>query len=140
MSKFKVDVNGDVSHTEAQPAPAAEHAQASDNDNLTEKAVAVGVVVVGAALFEAALIPGILLGAAAMFAPKVFPKIGERMEPLVNGTVRGVYKIGRKARAVVGEAQERMSDIAAEVHAEESETGEGSHAAHDREGLAPASS
>jgi hypothetical protein len=46
-----------------------------------ETAATVGVVAVGAVLFEAALIPGMLLGAAAMVAPKVFPRLGDAEQP-----------------------------------------------------------
>ncbi len=124
MAKYKVDVNG-----EAHPADHAvdDHAAADGEievgqnvSDATAVVATVGVVVVGAALLEAALIPAILVGAAAALAPKYLPKLGERMQPLFNSTVRGAYKLGRKARSAVGEAKERMNDIAAEVDAEES--------------------
>jgi hypothetical protein len=79
----------------------------------------IGVVVVGAAIVEAALIPAILVGAAAALAPKFLPTLGVRMQPLFDSTVRGAVKMGRKARAAVGEAQERIGDISAEVAAQE---------------------
>ncbi|WP_205989717.1 DUF5132 domain-containing protein [Paraburkholderia sp. Ac-20336] len=96
-----------------------------NGEDFTSKAATVGVVVVGAALFEAALIPGILIGAAAVLAPKYLPKLGERVQPLFNSTVRGAYKFGRKARSAVGEVREHVSDIAAEVHAEEAAAADG---------------
>jgi hypothetical protein len=82
-------------------------------------ATAVGVVVVGAAVVEAALIPAVLVGAAAALAPKFLPNLGDRLKPLATTTVRGAVKLGRKARSAVAEAQERIGDISAEVHAEE---------------------
>jgi len=129
MSKYKVEVNAEAEHVEhvdhvdhvdhahlasEECSPAAER-----GDDFTTKAATVGAVVVGAALLETALIPGIILGAAAVLAPKYLPKLSERLQPMFHATVRGVYKLGRKARSAVGEVQEHMSDIAAEVHAEE---------------------
>ncbi|MBV8634465.1 MAG: DUF5132 domain-containing protein [Burkholderiaceae bacterium] len=124
MSKFKADTNVGVEDAvESQAAPE----QANDSnafvqqickDDLTSKAATVGAVVVGAALIEAAWIPAILVGAAAAVAPSLFPKIGERIEPLLNSAVRGTYKAMHKVRSAVGEVQERVQDIAAEVQAE----------------------
>jgi len=126
MSKYKIEVNPASEHenqtncTEAQhDANADSHESKPNGEDFTTKAATVGAVVVGAALLETALIPGILLGAAAVLAPKYLPKLGERLQPMFHATVRGAYKLGRKARSAVGEVQEHMSDIAAEVHAEE---------------------
>lgn len=124
MSKYKVDttgVNGQAGDTHfatdvSDSATSANHG----GDDFTTKAAIIGAVVVGAALFEAALIPGIIIGGiAAAFAPKFVPKLGERLQPMFHSTVRGAYKLGRKARSAVGEVQEHMSDIAAEVQAED---------------------
>jgi Sec-independent protein translocase protein TatA len=41
------------------------------------------------------------------------------LQPLFNSTVRSAYKLGRKAQSAVGEIQERVNDITAEVKAEE---------------------
>jgi hypothetical protein len=91
----------------------------SDQDgDFVASAFTVGVVVAGAALIEAELIPGIIVGAAAMLAPKYLPKIGASFQPLVTGTIRGVYKAARKTREAFAEAQEHVHDIMAEVDAE----------------------
>jgi hypothetical protein len=117
MAKFKVDVNAaDQADQVSEPDEAA---TSHCGEDFSAKAATIGVVVVGAALIEAALIPGIVIGVAAALAPKFLPKLGERLQPLFHSTVRGAYKLGRKARSAVGEAQERMHDIAAEVNAEE---------------------
>ena len=79
----------------------------------------VGVVVVGAAILEAALIPAILVGAAAALAPKFLPGFGARFQPVVDMTVKGAVKAGRKAYATVGQAKDKIGDITAEVVAEE---------------------
>ncbi len=112
MSKYKVEVNASPNQ-----APAAENPAAQDSE-LSNKVV-IGAVIVGAAIFETALIPGILIGAAASLAPQYFPKLEKRIQPLFSSSIRGVYKLGRKARTVVGDIQEHIGDIAAEVHAEE---------------------
>lgn len=126
MGKFKVDVNGDNGHAKTAAAPAegaeTEHeedaANGSSGPDFVTTATTIGVVAVAAAIIDVALIPGLVIGVAAAFAPKFVPKLGERLEPLFNSTVRGAYKMTRKARSAVAEAQERMNDIAAEVDAE----------------------
>jgi uncharacterized membrane protein len=50
--------------------------------------VAAGLTVLaGAALFEAALVPGLVIGGAAVLAPKYFPKLRRRPSPRANPTV-----------------------------------------------------
>ena len=49
-------------------------AEPTDSQNdFTVAAATVGIICVGAALFEAALIPGMVIGVAAMLAPKALP-------------------------------------------------------------------
>jgi hypothetical protein len=125
MNKYKVDANAGIDYPEgdylAQAAPAepAPERDSSARHDATASAVAIGVVVVGAALFEVALVPGIVLGVAAALAPKYLPKLGERLQPLFNASIRGAYKVRREARAAAGAAPEHMYAIAAEVRAEE---------------------
>jgi hypothetical protein len=88
------------------------------NEALTVAAT-VGVVAVGVALFEVALLPGMAIGVAAMLAPKYVPKMGAALTPMFKSTVRGAYKLGQKTREVVAEAKEQVHDIVAEVHAED---------------------
>ncbi len=45
-------------------------------------------VLAGAALIEAALIPGLVIGGAAVLVPKVLPNLRRRMRPAVKSTVR----------------------------------------------------
>lgn len=91
----------------------------ADQSEAMSAAATVGIVVAGAAIMEAALIPAILIGAAAALAPRFLPRLGIRIQPVVDSTVRGAVKMGRKARNAMGEAQERIGDISAEVAAEE---------------------
>jgi Flp pilus assembly pilin Flp len=88
-------------------------------DDFTTTAATVGVIFVGAALIEVALIPGMVIGAAAMLAPKYAPKVGAALQPMFRSAVRGVYKVGRKAKEAAAEAHEHVQDIMAEVHAED---------------------
>lgn len=96
-------------------------------DEATESVIAtvatIGVVGVGVAVFEAALLPGVVLGAAAVLAPKFVPQIGSALKPLFKSTVRGAYKISQKTREFVAETHEHVQDIVAEVDAEVEEKG-----------------
>jgi uncharacterized membrane protein len=50
-------------------------------------AATIGVIAAGVALFEAALIPGMVIGSAAVLAPKYLPKLRRRLKPLFNSRV-----------------------------------------------------
>jgi hypothetical protein len=115
--------NGEqLNHDEAslhQPAEAADAPEASSAKNAAiTTAATVGVVAVGAVIFEAALIPGMIIGVAAALAPSYMPRLGAALNPLFRSTVRSAYKMGRKTREAMSEAREQMSDIVAEVNAE----------------------
>jgi hypothetical protein len=139
VPKFKADVNV-AGGAEKPPSASTAEADASAADADVEQTdvvttvTTIGVIGVAAALFDLALIPGIIIGVAAAYAPKYVPQIGERLQPLFSYTVRGAYKATRKARSAIAEAQERMHDIAAEVEAEEAATDANgalpAHAAH----------
>jgi Protein of unknown function (DUF5132) len=103
--------------TDAVPADSHE-AGHLPNEAVTVAAT-VGVVAVGVALFEVALLPGMVIGVAAMLAPKYVPKVGAALTPMFKSTVRGAYKFGQKTREMVAEAKEQVHDIVAEVHAED---------------------
>jgi hypothetical protein len=77
----------------------------------------VAVVGVGAAALEAALLPGIVLGVAAMCTPQFLRPLGKALSPLFKSTVRGAYKIGLKTREMVAQAQDQVQDIVAEIDA-----------------------
>jgi membrane-bound ClpP family serine protease len=76
------------------------------------------VVGVGVAVVEAAMLPAVLLGAAAVVAPKVAPQAFSIFDPLFRSTVRGVYKLSQKTREFMAETHERVNDIVAEVDAQ----------------------
>jgi hypothetical protein len=89
---------------------------------LGSKVATVALVGLGAALIEVELIPGILLGVAAMMAPDIMPKLGRILRPMVKGTVRAGYAFAEKTREFVSEAGEHMDDIVAEVRSEKETT------------------
>jgi len=117
----KLDGHPDPGASNGQHAAApADEPEPIENgsDELLATAATVGVVAVGALVFEAALIPGMVLGVCAMLAPKALPKIGGALNPLFKSTVRGAYLLSEKAREVAAEMQEQVHDIVAEVKSE----------------------
>jgi hypothetical protein len=85
---------------------------------LGNKVATFAVVGLGAALIEAELIPGMLLGAAAMLMPDLVPKLGRALRPIVKQTVRAGYAVVDRTREAMAEAGEQFEDIVAEVKAE----------------------
>jgi hypothetical protein len=127
MARAKSDTNGGmeaapehVEHEAGETAEAVEVAEqgSEDRKEVVATVATVAVVGLGAVAFEAALLPGLVLGVAAMWLPQYFPKMGEALNPLFRSTVRGVYKMGHKTREMMAEAHEQVHDIVAEVHAE----------------------
>ena len=106
-------------HLAEQPDPLDEPRESQDE--LVATAATVAVVGAGVLIFEAALLPGLVLGIATMLVPKYLPAIGAAVNPLVRQTVRGAYKMGQKTKEMVAEAQEQVHDIVAEVDAEGNE-------------------
>ncbi len=128
MSKKAAEGSQESDHKETEdthssPANGAAAAPQSeiveDNSDIVGKVVLVGAIGVGAALIEAALIPGMIIGAAAVLAPKFVPQVGERLRPLFKSTIRGAYKIREKTREAFAEAHEQVQDIMAEARHEE---------------------
>lgn len=139
MPKFRADVNVDGGARRSSPAlSTGEHADPDGSEaeadatqpDFTTTIATIGVIGVAAALFDLALIPGMVIGVAAAYAPKYVPTLGDRLQPLFNYTVRGAYKVTRKARSAVAETQERLHDLAAEVEAEEAAEVNGAAPAH----------
>ena len=120
MRTPKHEGNGSLETSEHVQAPETEDiAPASeDRSDMVATVATVAVVGIAAAAFEAALRPGIVLGVAAVAAPKYVPKLGAALNPLFRSAVRGTYKIGQKTKEMLAEAHEQVNDIVAEVHAE----------------------
>jgi hypothetical protein len=118
--------NGQASFPTDELAPSSHEAEAheghvhegEDDGGLRTAVATVAVVAVGAAVFEAALLPGIALGVAAVAAPKYLPRLAGALNPLFKSTVRGTYKLAQKSKEMFAEAQEQVHDIVAEVKAE----------------------
>jgi hypothetical protein len=121
MVKAKLDGDGSLSDASEPGATAAAEpidGGGDDRSVVTATVATVAVVGIGAAAFEAALLPGIVLGVAAMWLPQYFPKMGEAFNPLFRSTVRGAYQLGKKTKEMMADAHEQVNDIVAEVHAE----------------------
>jgi hypothetical protein len=121
MQKTELDDIGGVGQSaEDINIPNTELIKASEDDrsDLIATVATVAVVGIGAAVFEAALLPGVVLGVAAMCVPRFLPQIAGALNPVFRSTVRGAYTIGQKAHEMGAEAQEQVYDIIAEVDAE----------------------
>ena len=119
MERHKLDRSngGNIDDSHHDPADGIDDAE-EGQDELVATAATVGVVGLGVIVFEAALLPGLVLGVVTMMVPKYLPKLGGAVTPLVKSTVRGAYKMGQKTREMVAEVQEQVHDIVAEVDAE----------------------
>jgi hypothetical protein len=76
---------------------------------------AAAVVGIAAVIIEIELLPGILLGVAAMMIPKLFPGLPDVGQPLVKSTISMAYKAMTKAQQLVAEASDRAQDMLAEI-------------------------
>jgi hypothetical protein len=118
MTKSKVDEAVDDYSAAVEPSDPIQDAQVDQSDIILTAAT-VAVVGVGVAIFEAALLPGVVLGVAAALVPKALPNIGTALNPLFKSTVRNAYKFSKKTKEFVAETQEHVHDILAEANASE---------------------
>src|ERR1700678_1326556 len=51
-------------------------------------AATIGVIAAGIALLEVALIPGMVIGGAAVLAPNLLPKLGRRLRPMLRADLQ----------------------------------------------------
>jgi uncharacterized membrane protein len=79
-AKFDAHAGVDRSPETANPRSAAAGNKMKSAPDIVTTAATVGVVVAGVALFEAALLPGVLFGAAAVLAPK----LRRRLQPVAT--------------------------------------------------------
>lgn len=83
---------------------------------------AAAAIVVGAALIEVELIPGLIIGAGAILLGKLFPELGAYVRPAVKSAVRAGFSMSQKAREVMAEASEQVHDLVAEVKHEQEQS------------------
>jgi hypothetical protein len=76
--------NEQKSFSERTALPGEQQDKREQDDGLSGTVAAIVVVAVGAAVFEAALLPGIALGVAAVAVPKYLPKLGAAIESAVQ--------------------------------------------------------
>ena len=82
-------------------------------DNTSVAAAA--AIVVGAALIEVELIPGLVIGAGAILLGKLFPEFGDYVRPAIKGALRAGFVLTQKVQEVVAETSEQVHDLVAEV-------------------------
>jgi hypothetical protein len=124
MSKSRAAASADGDPSPPSPVPVPPHEQVADTSagvNVATSMATIGVIAVAAALIDLALVPGMIIGVAAAYAPKYVPQLGQGLEQLFSYTVRGAYKTARKAQSAIADVRERMHDLAAEVEAEQIE-------------------
>lgn len=116
--EFDVHFASETSDTDGVETDCVQEAAPDNQDQIIATVAAVTVVAVGAVVFEAALLPGLALGVVAALAPRAFPNIGPAVAPMLRSAVRDAYRLGRRTRELVAEAQEQINDIVAEADAE----------------------
>jgi len=125
--------NSGKSAPKAPPADPVEGSLVSDTEDqgntMASKLATVAVIGLGAALIEAELIPGMLIGAAAVLAPNFMPKLGSALRPLIKSTVKAGYALAAKTKETMAEAGENFQDIVAEAKAEAEDDAAHPHAA-----------
>jgi hypothetical protein len=77
-------------------------------------------------------LPGLVLGVAAMAAPKYLPRLASSLAPVFKSTVRGTFKLAQKSKEAFAEAHEHVNDIVAEVRAEDADGANGARAGKSR--------
>jgi hypothetical protein len=80
---------------------------------------AAAAIVVGAALIEVELIPGLIIGAGAILLGKLFPEMVHYVRPAIKGAVQAGFFMTQKAREVMAETSEQVHDLVAEVKHEQ---------------------
>jgi hypothetical protein len=101
MPKTKHEGNGSlessVEHVETPETEVIEP-DGTERSDMVATVATVAVVGVGAAAFEAALLPGIVLGVAAMLVPQYLPKMGAALNPLFGRRCAAPTRSARRPR------------------------------------------
>jgi hypothetical protein len=85
----------------------------------TTSVVTATAIVVGAALIEVELIPGLIIGAGAILLGNLLPEIGAFLRPTIKGAVGVGFSITNKARQVMAETSVHVHYLVAEVKHEQ---------------------
>ena len=97
----------------------AQGASAEPARKARRRGLAATAVAIGAVLLEPELLPGIVIGAAAAMAPKLFPRVAAYLRP-VTQTVQGAAQMALdKGRELRRKAQERVAEMARRANATE---------------------
>lgn len=82
----------------------------SMNRTASNRTIAAGVAVLaGAALFEAALIPGVIIGGAAILAPRYLPKYLPQLRRGAQSLADGIHAVAGNLRSIADGAMQRDS-------------------------------
>jgi hypothetical protein len=109
-------------HSAAAAKPRLSHMVARGKDLVSADATsvaAVAAIVVGAALIEVELIPGLIIGAGAVLLSKLFPEMGDYVRPAIKGALRTGFVLAHKAQELMAETSEQVHDLMAEVMQEQ---------------------
>jgi hypothetical protein len=118
MAKHSNGRSGAPGKTAGSEVPVVAHAQEAsrtEEGTLGGKVLTVAAVGAAAALIEAELIPGIIVGAAAMLVPDLVPRLSKGLRPFLKGAIRAGYDIADKAKETFAEASEQWQDMVAEA-------------------------
>jgi hypothetical protein len=85
----------------------------------TTSVVTVAAIVVGAALIEVELVPGLIIGAGAVLLGKLFSEIDAMVRPAIKGALGVGSSMTNMARQVMAETSEQVHDLVAEVKHEQ---------------------
>ena len=113
----------DDSATESEAGKWSENLIGRGKDLLSKDVSGVATaaaIVVGAALIEVELIPGLIIGAGAILLGKLFPEATHYVRPAIKGAVRAGFSATHKIREILAEANEQVNDLVAEVKNEQS--------------------
>jgi hypothetical protein len=119
------EAHDDASHARQSAAAAKlrlSHMVARGKDLVSGDATSVATaaaIVVGAALIEVELIPGLIIGAGAILLGKLFPEMSHYVRPAIKGALRAGFTLAQKAQELVAETSEQVHDLVAEVKLEQ---------------------
>lgn len=95
---------------DSEPQITGSHSD-SGRDIALATVATVGVVAVGAVVFEATLLPGLVLGAAAVLAPQYAPKLGSALRPRLGGAEPGRPGLGQSSARKAGAQAPTLSQL-----------------------------